>query len=70
MDLSGIPPPVMNWKPSNLPEQWEKFKLHDELIFSGPLKDKPEEDKVSCLLLWIREEGRQIYKTWPPFAEG
>ena len=45
MDLSGIPPPVMNWKSSNLPEQWEKFKLHIELIFSEPLKDKPEEDK-------------------------
>ena len=70
MDLSRIPPPVMNWKSSNLPEQWEKFKLHVELIFSGPLKDKPEEDKVSYLLLWIGEEGRQIYKTWPPFAEG
>ena len=59
MNLSGIPS-------SNLPEQLEKFKLHVELVFSGPLKDKSEEDKVSYLLLWIGEEGRYIYKTCPP----
>ena len=69
MDLSGIPPPVMNWKASNLPEQWEKFQLHVELIFSGPLKNKNEPEKVSYLLLWIGEEGRQIYKTWTGISQ-
>ena len=70
MELSGIPPPVMNWKSSNLPEQWEKFKLHVDLIFSGPLEAKTEAEKVSYLLLWIGEEGRQIYKTWTLAAPG
>ena len=69
MDLNGIPPPVMNWKASNLPEQWEKFQLHVELIFSGPLKNKNEPEKVSYLLLWIGEEGRQIYKTWTGISQ-
>ncbi|MCG7868790.1 MAG: hypothetical protein JAY74_20765, partial [Candidatus Thiodiazotropha taylori] len=57
-------------KSSNLPEQWDKFKLHVELIFSGPLKDKNEKEKVSYLLLWVGEEGRQIYKTWSGISEG
>lgn len=69
MELSGIPPPVMNWKSSNLPEQWEKFKDHVELIFTGPLKDKSEEEKVSYLLLWVGEEGRQVKKTWTGISE-
>ena len=64
MDLSGIPPPVMNWDASNLPEEWQKFKLHIELIFSGPLNSKTEEEQVSYLLLWIGQPGRKIYKTW------
>ena len=64
MDLSGIPPPVMNWSSSNLPEQWESFLMHVKLIFTGPLKAKSEEEKVSYLLLWIGDQGRQIYRTW------
>ncbi|XP_060593701.1 uncharacterized protein LOC132748167 [Ruditapes philippinarum] len=69
MDLSGIPPPVMNWQSSNLIEQWQKFKLNVELIFSGPLKSKSEEEKVSYLLLWIGDEGREVYRTWDLSAE-
>ena len=67
MDLSGIPPPVMNWDTSNLPGEWQKFKLHVKLIFSGPLKSKTEEEQVSyllLLLLWVGQPGRGIYKTW------
>ena len=26
MDLSGIPPPVMNWDASNLAEEWKKIQ--------------------------------------------
>ena len=51
MDLAGITPPSFNWDDTNLPEQWQKFKRHVELVFSGPLKSKTEEEKVSYLLL-------------------
>ena len=64
MDLNCIPLPVMDWTSTNLPEQWDRFKLYVKLIFSGPFKDKPEEEKVSYLLLWIGEQGRQVYITW------
>ena len=69
MDLSGIPPQVMNWDVSNLPVEWQKFKLHASLIFSGPLKAKTEEEHVSYLLLWIGQKGREIYKTWTGISD-
>ena len=34
------------------------------LIFSGPLKSKTEEEKVSYLLLWVDDKGRDIRHTW------
>ena len=64
MELSGIKPPCMDWSDSNLPEQWNKFKRHLSLIFSGPLKNKSEEEKVAYLLLWTGEKGRDIHATW------
>ena len=63
MDLSGIPPLVMTWDASNLPEVRQKFKLHVSLIFSGPLKAKTVEEHVSYFLLWVGQKGREIYKT-------
>ena len=64
MELTGIKPPAMAWDATNLPEQWEKFKRHVELMFTGPLKGKSEEEKVSYLLLWVGDKGRDIRHTW------
>ena len=72
MDLSGIPPPVMNLDASNLPEEWQKFKLHIELMFSGPLKSKSNEIKVLYMLLWVDSKAdkfirlRQVLQTLTP----
>jgi len=35
-----------------------------ELYFSGPLKDKSEEEQVSYLLIWSDEEGIELVSTW------
>ncbi|MCG8047832.1 MAG: hypothetical protein JAY66_19445, partial [Candidatus Thiodiazotropha taylori] len=64
MDLSGIPQPHMDWESGNLPEAWKAFKQHVELVFNGPMKDKPEDVKVTYLLLWVGEKGRNVYNTW------
>ena len=58
------PTPSMNWDAPNLSDSWSKFKQHVELTFSGPLKDSTEEVKVSYLLIWVGEQGRDIYNTW------
>jgi hypothetical protein len=54
----------MDWESSNLPEAWEKFKRHTELVFKGPLKDKKEEERIAYVLLWIGDKGRDVYQTW------
>lgn len=70
MELAGITPPSMAWDATNLPEQWEKFMRHTELMFSGPLKAKTEEEKVSYLLLWVGDKGRDIRHTWKDIPNG
>lgn len=59
----------MNWADSNLPEQWEKFKRHIELVFSGPLQAKTEQEQVAYLLLWVGEKGRDVHATWSGISE-
>ena len=62
--MCGVSIPAMDWESSNLPEALEKFMRHAKLVFSGPLKSKTEEEKVSYLLLWIGDKGRDIQHTW------
>lgn len=69
MDTSGVPMPTMNWEATNLPEAWRKFQQHAELMFSGPLKKKGEDEKCSYLLLWVGEKGRDIFNTWSLSAD-
>ena len=62
--MCGVSLPNMNWDSSNLPEAWDKFRRHTDLVFSGPLKSKTEEEKVSYFLLWVGDKGRDIRATW------
>ena len=45
-------------------ESWKKFQQHVQLIFDGPLKDKDETVKISYLLIWVGDNGRDVYNTW------
>ena len=69
MELAGITPPLMRWDDTNLPERWEKFMRHTALMFSGPLKSKTEEEKVSYLLVTKGEiaviHGQTYQQTTP-----
>ena len=55
---------VLDWEAKNLPEVWKKFRQHTELMFSGPLRRLGEKAKVSFLLIWVGEKGRDIRNTW------
>ncbi|XP_060598220.1 uncharacterized protein K02A2.6-like [Ruditapes philippinarum] len=68
MELTGLSVPVINWEASNLPEQWIKFQRHVELMFTGPLKNKTKKEKISYLLIWVGDKGRDIHATWEPFT--
>jgi len=69
MALSGIETPVMQWNSDNTKEEWRRFKQHVELMFSGPLKPRSEAEKVSYLLIWVGQKGRDIYNTWSDIAD-
>ena len=64
MALSGVDVPKMQWIGDNLRENWSRFKQHAELMFSGPLKSRPEAEKCSYLLIWSGQKGRDIFNTW------
>ena len=51
MDFASVHAHHMNWDSSNLPDTWKKFRQHAELMFSGPLNEKSEEEKGSYLLI-------------------
>jgi hypothetical protein len=37
-------------------------------MFSRPLKGKSDEEKVSYLLIWVGDKGREVFATWEPFT--
>ena len=59
-ELAGLPTPRMDWSSTDAPQALKKFKNLCELYFSGPLKDKSEEEQVSYLLIWSGEEGIEL----------
>ena len=69
MDLTGVQSPQMDWDAENLSKRWKRFRQHVELMFSGPLAVKKEEEKCTYLLIWCGEKGRDISNTWSDVTE-
>ena len=68
-ELAGLPIPHMDWSSSDAPQALRKFKDLCHLYFSGPLKDKSEEEQISFLLIWSGDEGRELASTWTLTAD-
>ena len=66
---STVPSPMMNWNSENLPDAWKRFRQHADLMFSGPLLSESEAEKVSYLLIWVGEKGRDIHNTFSNITE-
>ena len=69
MDVTCVQSPQMDWEAEHLPERWTHFRQQVELMFSGPLAAKKEEEKCSYLLIWCGEKGRDIANTWSNVTE-
>ena len=63
-NMAGLPAPTMDWSSSDLPREFSRFKKLCELMWNGPLVDLDEKSKVSFLLLWAGEEGRELAESW------
>ena len=68
-ELAGLPTPRMDWSSSDAPQALTKFKNLCELYFTGPLKEKSEEEQVSYLLIWSGKEGIELVSTWTLTAD-
>ncbi len=61
--------PSMDWGSPDLPNAFSQFKQYCELYFKGPLKMITKEEQATYLLLWVGQQGLQMYNTWT-FADG
>ena len=62
-ELAGLPIPTMGWNSPDAPQAFKKFKARCELYFSGPLKEKSEDEQISYLLMWSGDDGIEIVST-------
>ena len=63
-ELAGLPIPSMDWHSPDALQAFKKFKARCELYFSGPLKEKLEEEQVSYLLIWSGDDGIELVFMW------
>ena len=63
-ELAGLPNPTMDWHSPDAPQAFKKFKARCELYFSGPLKEKSEEEQISYLFIWSGDDGIELVSTW------
>jgi len=61
--------PKMDWTSGDLPTAWKAFRQHCKFTFKGPLKRNSREEKCNYLMIWIGDEGCNIYDTWELTAE-
>ena len=62
-ELTGLPVPCMDWSSADIAHSYRKFKSLCELMFTGPLSSKMEEEQVKYLLIWSGEEGIELSST-------
>ena len=62
--MSSSDKPSMNWQAQDLHQEWKRFKQHCEFTFGGPLSGKTEKEKVSYLMTYIGDKGREVYLTF------
>jgi hypothetical protein len=61
---TGFTPPTMNWNASDIPDEFNSFKQYCNLVFDGPFLKKTEKEKASYILLWIGQQGVDIYNSF------
>ena len=56
--------PKMDRSSGDLSTAWKSFQQYCEFAFGGPLKGRSEEQRCNYLMLWVREKGCDVLKTW------
>ena len=56
--------PELDWNAPDKISEWEYFESRCKLIFGGPWKNMPEEEKAANFQLWVGKRGYEFIKTW------
>ena len=64
MAVSQADLPRMDWDSPVLREAWKKFEDHANLFFSGSLRKTEPNQRVSFILIWSGERGREIFSSF------
>ena len=59
-ELAGLPILTMDWHSLDAVQAFKKFKAQCELYFSGPLKEKSEEEQNKLPTHLVRRRWHQI----------
>ena len=54
----------LNFVDGNMAENWKRWKQTMRLTLQGPLAEKDEKQQCGYFLLYIGQQGRDIYNTW------
>jgi len=63
-ELACLPIPSMDCNSPNALQEFKKFKTGGKLYFSGPLKEKLEEEQINYLLVWLGNDGIELVSMW------
>ena len=56
--------PRLKWAAADLSEEWKRFYEHCEFTFGGPLSKCTEKEKISNLMSFVGNRGREVYLTF------
>ena len=55
---------ALDFENGNIAENWKRLKQTMRLMLQGPLSEKDEKQQCGCFLLYVRQNGRDIFNTW------
>ena len=56
--------PQINWEATESVEAFRRLRKKCELMFKSILKEIAKEEQVSYLMLWVGEQGSDMYNSW------
>ena len=59
-----ITAPQIDWDATDSVEAFRRFRQKCELMFKSIVKEIAKEEQVNYLLLWVGEQGLDIYNSW------
>ena len=62
-ELAGLPIPTMGWHSPDVLQAFKKFKVRCERYFSGPLKEKSEDEQISYVFICSGDDGIELVST-------